>query len=334
MNSAQLRKEIDGSEYFSKDILNWITEQNLWNLWVPKSHGGLGKSFSEGLKKLQELAKIDGSLSWTVTLCSGANYFVGILQPEVAKEIFNSSKRPIFGGSGGTFGTAEMKDGKYKLCGTWRYATGAPYLTHFTLNAIVTKNGIPVKNKDGTDQVLSFVLPKDQVEVIEDWNTMGLLSTATCSFKVDNVLISDQYSFFYDHFFLNQDIFKIPFPVFADLTLWVNYIGMVEHYFEEARQYVSNDLLVRLENLIEDANRQKNNYADKIEILLQSGELIQKKFTVDLHDTASKSIKDFSKIIIEIHPLLGMKGARQHHQLNRVFCDYFTATQHHNFVNR
>ncbi|HLS30582.1 MAG TPA: hypothetical protein VK021_06975 [Flavobacteriaceae bacterium] len=334
MNSAQLRKEIDGSEYFSKEVLNWITKQNLWNLWVPKSHGGLEKSFSDGLKKLQSLARIDGSLSWTVTLCSGANYFVGILQPDLAAEIFKSSKRPIFGGSGGPFGTAEIKDGKYELEGTWKYATGAPYLTHFTLNAIITQNGIPVKDNQGADKILSFVLAKDQVKIIEDWNTMGLLATATCSFEVKKVLLSERYSFFYDKFFLDQDIFKIPFPVFADLTLWVNYIGIIEHYLDEAGKHLSKNQLDKLVSLVEKSNQEKEYYADQVELALKNNQTIEKKLKKDLHDTAAELIGDCSQAITAIHPFLGMKAARKNHPLNRIFCDYFTATQHHNFVDR
>lgn len=334
MNLAQLRKQINGSEYFSKEVLNWITQQNLWNLWVPKSHGGLEKSFSEGLKKLQWVAGIDGSLSWTVTLCSGANYFVGLLKPDLAKEIFNASNAPIFGGSGGAFGTAEMKDGKYELQGTWKYATGAPYLSHFTLNAIVTENGIPLKNEQGEDKIMSFVLPKDQIEIIEDWNTMGLLATATCSFEVENVVLSARNSFSYEQFFLNQDIFKIPFPVFADLTLWVNYIGITEHYLEEAQKYLSKNKLVKLESFIEESNQKKKYYADQVELALGNKQAIEKKVIQDLHDTASELIEACSQAILEIHPLLGMKAARKNHPLNRIFCDYFTATQHHNFVKR
>src|SRR5680860_321271 len=111
----QLREQCFGAAVFPSEILEWIEEQDLWNLWVPKSYGGLEASLGEGLQKLRSLAYIDGSLGWTVTLCSGANYFIGNLHSEDTQGLFLNSKAPILGGSGGVFGTAEKLEGRYRI---------------------------------------------------------------------------------------------------------------------------------------------------------------------------------------------------------------------------
>src|SRR5690625_882912 len=196
----QLRALCRNKSTLPEDVLHWISDNNYWNIWVPQSYGGLEKTFTEGLKTLKSLAAIDGSLGWTITLCSGANFFIGNLKPKIAKALFSESGDTVFGGSGGLFGTAEKQDDTYLISGTWRYATGAPYLTHFTLNAKIIENGIPLKHPDGSPVFRSFVLPKSQVTVVEDWNTMGLQSTATHSFVVDRVKIHQDYSFMYNEF--------------------------------------------------------------------------------------------------------------------------------------
>ncbi len=146
LSTRQIRSLCLNAKVFPKEVLEWIVAKNLWNVWVPRHYGGLEKSLSEGLKTLRELAVIDSSLGWTVTLCSGANYFVGNLEPKIASEIFAENPEKVcFGGSGGAFGKAEKEGGKYKITDRWQYATGAPYLTHFTLNARVFKNGKPLK---------------------------------------------------------------------------------------------------------------------------------------------------------------------------------------------
>src|SRR5690606_19406710 len=129
----KLRELCADKEEFPQEVLEWIARENLWNLWVPKDYGGLERSLTQGLKELRSLAQVDGSLGWTVTLCSGANFFVGNLQREVAREIFSGREGPVcFGGSGGVHGTAEKQGDGYVISGRWRYATGAPYLSHFT----------------------------------------------------------------------------------------------------------------------------------------------------------------------------------------------------------
>ncbi len=146
----KLSTQCFAAENFSAEVLDWIAKENLWNLWVPENYGGLESSFSEGLVKLKNLARLDGSLGWTVTLCSGANFFVGNLIPEAAEGIFKASEKPVLGGSGGVFGTAEKIGEEYLISGKWRYATGAPYLTHFTLNAKILENGKELTNPDGS----------------------------------------------------------------------------------------------------------------------------------------------------------------------------------------
>lgn len=326
-------KEELGLARFSKKVLNWIASENLWNIWVPKQYGGLELSFSQGLQKLKFLAKLDGSLGWCVTLCSGANYFIGNLPKKTADDIFLTPKQPVcFGGSGGLFGTAEKQGDFYNISGTWRYGTGAPYLTHFTLNAKITEQGKELTNHDGTPVFRSFIIPADRVSIIDDWNTMGLKATATCSFKVDNLLVAKENSFIYNHFQLPQPIFKINFSLFADLTLWANYIGMAEHLQEEAIAITNSNALQHLTSEIKKANQQLENFASEIEETTHSNSCFTAEYIAKVHTTAATSVKNITKSIVEVFPLLGVKAARNGHVLNQIFCDYFTATQHHIFT--
>ncbi|OYX27968.1 MAG: acyl-CoA dehydrogenase [Flavobacteriales bacterium 32-35-8] len=320
---------------FSTETLQWIADRNICNLWVPKAYNGLESSLTEGLKTLQALAKTDGSLGWTVTLCSGANYFIGNLQPETANHMFlNTKETVIFGGSGGIFGVAEQQGNDYIISGEWRYATGAPYLSHFTLNAKIIAGGKPVWNADGTPLIYSFVIPKEEVTIIEDWDTMGLKATATHSFKVNSVVVSSKQAFVYNRFYLPQTIFKIPFMVFADLTLWVNYLGMAEHFLEEAATILEPTIVEPFALLLSKTNQQLYTFAEHIALLTTSDTVITDAYMETIHKTASASVKDLSQAILNLYPLLGVKACSQQHPLNRIFRDYFTATQHHIFSGR
>jgi alkylation response protein AidB-like acyl-CoA dehydrogenase len=334
-NLQKLRKLYQGAEVFPQDILDWINYENLWNIWVPKTHGGLELPLIEGLARLRELAKIDASLGWTITLCSGANYFIGNLQPCKALEIFmTAGVSPCLGGSGGVFGTAEKVDDHYRISGKWRYATGAPYLTHFTLNAQILENGIQLLNDDGSPKVQSFVIPRDAVQVIEDWNTMGLTATATHSFAVAGYMADKNCSFSYNDCYLPHPIFKIPFALFADLTLWVNYIGIAEHLLEEAVSEIGKVKLTDLEETILESNGKIFFYAREIEKRIDEKKEIEAAYMEEIHHVAVQSVKGISGNIIEIFPSLGVKASTNGHNLNQIFCDYFTATQHHIFTKK
>lgn len=323
-----------GNAVFPEEVLNWIAEENLWNLWVPKEYGGLELSLTKGLNILQELAKIDGSLGWTVTLCSGANYFIGNLPSDAARELFIKPHEHIcLGGSGAVSGKAEKEGDYYRIFGEWRYATGSSYLSHFTLNAQIYENGKVVLDEHEKPEVRSFILPKKEVEIIKDWNTMGLKASVTNSFLVKNARLHKKFSFIYNKFYQPQDIFKIPFAIFADLTLWVNYIGMAGHFLEASKLKLKGAKVCSnfLETITE-SQQNLMNYCNEIEASIADNLEISEATRNIIHESAANSVRNMSKHIIEVYPLLGIRASREDHELNQLFRDYFTATQHHIFT--
>jgi indole-3-acetate monooxygenase len=328
----ELREKCLNAEIFPPTILNWIEQENLWNIWVPVSYGGLEMSLKEGLEKLRSLARIDGSLGWTVTLCSGANYFIGNLKKEVAREIFVDPQTSVcFGGSGGVFGTAEKTGQSYRISGKWKYATGAPYLTHFTLNARIHENGRELNNPDGSPKILSFLLPAEKVTIIEDWNSMGLKASATHSFEVKEEIVDEKYSFLYNHTYLPHPIFRIHFSVFADLTLWVNYIGMAESFVKEATPLIPTEKLRNLDLTLQNSIEMVDRFSNEIEIITKYDIGFKADYIENIHTTAANSVRTISRELISIYPSLGVKASRIDEGLNNTFRDYFTATQHHIF---
>ncbi|MFY1046513.1 hypothetical protein [Chryseobacterium sp. GP-SGM7] len=327
----ELREKMHGVSDVPSEIINQIHQERLLQIWVPKVYGGLGLRLNQGLKILFDWSKIDGSLGWMLTLCSGANFFSRNLKPEIAKELFSDSKT-CFGGSGMIGGTAQQQtDGTFLINGLWHFATGAPHLSHFTLNAQLTENGNPLLDGSGSEIIRSFVISKNQVEIIPNWKSMGMKATGTYSFKVDNVKVTEDYSFIYDNFFTNDVLDKIPFRIFADLTLLVNYLGMASHFIEEAmkiRPHLNFDFFNRR---VEEAMEKVIEFADEVESLLHDSKLIISEKQSEIHDYALNLVESLSHQILEIYFQLGIKASYADSAVYQVFCDYFTATQHSNF---
>ncbi|MBD3904026.1 hypothetical protein NAL32_04630 [Chryseobacterium sp. Ch-15] len=327
----EIREKMHGASEVPQSVIHQIHQERLLQIWVPKRYGGLGFRLNQGLQLLFDWSKIDGSLGWMLTLCSGANFFSRNLKPNIAKELFSNSKT-CFGGSGMIGGTAEKQtDGTFLINGLWHFATGAPHLSHFTLNAKLTENGKPLLDESGLEMIRSFVISKNHTEIIPNWKSMGMKATGTYSFKIENVKVSENYSFIYDEFFTDDVLDKIPFRIFADLTLLVNYLGMASHFAEEAikiRPYLDLNFF---DKKIEDALVKVIEFADEIEGLLNESETITQEKQSEIHDYSSNLVESLSHQILQIYIQLGIKASHIDSEIYQVFCDYFTATQHSNF---
>lgn len=331
LSYKEIREKMHGVSEVPKQVIDQIHQERLLQIWVPKIYGGLGFRLKEGLSVLFDWSKIDGSLGWMLTLCSGANFFSRNLKPAIAKELFSDSTT-CFGGSGMIGGIAEKQtDGTFLMNGLWHFATGAPHLSHFTLNAKLTEKGEPLLNESGSEIIRSFVIPKSQVEIIPNWKSMGMKATGTYSFKIENVKTSEEYSFIYDEFFTDDVLDKIPFRIFADLTLLVNYLGIASHFSEEAINIRPHLDLHFFNKRIEEAIKKVLELGDEIESLLNDLTTISFEKQEEIHKYALDLVESLSHQILEIYFQLGIKASHTDSPVYQIFCDYFTATQHSNF---
>jgi len=326
-------------------ILKIIYREKWFKLFVPQSHGGLELAIPEALQYEESLAYIDGSLGWTVTLCAGANLFVGYIEKKKGLAVFSKSK-VCFGGSGAATGIAEKLEDGYLVNGHWKYATGAPHLTHFTANCIIRENGKIMLNEDGSPLVRSFFFNRQDVTIYEDWHTMGLKATAGHSFSVNNLKLSPQHSFLIDKkcVTLGGRAFEYPFQLFAEITIAVNTLGMTRHFMDEAFALWEKRLLAdgierlpynrwtkELSRTRASLEQLRNKFYEGVE---QSWQELQDERSVTaktqhfLGRMSRKMVKECMRIVAETMPRCGMEAARENSVMNRIFRDIFTASQH------
>lgn len=330
--------------------LNLAYDNDWFNLWVPKEYGGKEANLGEGLALLESLAYLDGGFAWTVTLCSGANMFAGFLEPGLAQDLFNQ-KDICWGGSGRASGTANWDGEHYILRGEWQYATGAPHLTHFTLNARLYDQGQPVYDVDGEQKILSFFVPRDQVLIHYDWTSFGLECTASHSFSLQDVRVPKNHAFSLDPQAKTSEspLFRLPFMPFAELTLLINYIGMfrrfldlVERYFFEkskdrewAMQY-SKDRFKLLDGFQVNFERRRadvfkaaeNIWSNLLSDVVAANTTLYEELAVE----ARSFVSDMRHQVVQLFPLLGIRASQLENELNIVFRNIFTASQH-NLLN-
>jgi vacuolar-type H+-ATPase subunit F/Vma7 len=326
--------------------LDLIYKNNWFNIWVPKEYKGLDLSLIDGFKLIKNLAYWDGGFAWTVTLCSGANMFAGFIDPTLAKDVFANPK-VCFGGSGRANGKAIFDGEKYHLTGVWQYATGAPNLTHFTLNAFIYDGEVQRVNAQGEPVIYSFFVPKEHVLIHYDWDTFGLECTASHNFSLDNVAVDKAFAFELkpSERKVESTLYKIPFMTFAELTLLPNYLGMYKRFLDLVEKYFfdksknpdwANKYSKTRFRQVDSYQQLAEKYEQKAEALIQE---LRNQVSVDaaniseelLSEIATESrriVREMREAVITLFPLVGISGAQKDNELNIVFRNIFTATQH------
>ncbi|RFZ92530.1 acyl-CoA dehydrogenase [Mucilaginibacter conchicola] len=339
-----IREHAPGAEALGKlhpRQLELVYQQQWFNMLVPQVYGGMQFSLPQLVKTEEALSWADGSLGWTVTLCSGAGFFGGFIVPEVAQQIFKD-KKACLAGSGADTGTATEQGGGYIINGSWKYASGVHHATHITINCrIVDAAGNPL-TVDGSPLIRSFVLDKADVQLQSGWKYMGMVATGSDAYSIRNVHVHKNRTFEIvpDAAFIDEPIYNYPFLQLAEATLAANLSGMAVNFVDlckEAFEFKATNL-----RRVSEANAELMMEARESAIILLNAarsaffdavdkswdDITNEKYLKDVSRTSRILARIARETVDELYPYCGLLAASPDTELNRVWRDIHTASQH------
>lgn len=320
-------------------------ERRWFKLFVPRMYNGLEMELPGALQLEEALAWADGSFGWTATLCGGANWFVGFLSPEIAPGIF-SVREVCLAGSGRPSGIAKLTTMGCEINGSWHYATGAPHATVFTANCKIEKDGVIMRDEAGNEIVRSFWFRKDEVNINRNWRSIGMVATASHGFSVKDLQVPLNRSFVLEpgKAVLSQPVFHFPFLSFAEATLAVNSSGMAIHFLDECQALLEgreksgryseaalSALQKRLQESITTLSALRESFYATIEkawTIIKSHQPVEQMVLNEISHTSRQLAIMSRRLVDELYPYGGIIAADPSSDINRVWRDLHTASQH------
>ncbi|OCX51005.1 hypothetical protein BEL04_20005 [Mucilaginibacter sp. PPCGB 2223] len=323
-----------------------VYDQQWFKMLVPAAYGGLELSLPDELRLIEAIAWADGSMGWAITLCTGAGWFGGFLDPDLSRDVF-ADPQVCLAGSGAPGGEATIVPGGYLVDGSWKYASGALHATHFTANCIICDDNGPVLNAEGEKTIKAFLFKKDEVNVLPAWNYVGMVATGSHSFEVKNVQVPANRAFIIDANFavLKKPLYTYPFRQLAEGTLAINLSGLAIHFIDlckpifikrgEAKGFIKSqqdkldEVYSRSVFRLNDARDEFYRAADRSWACFINND-------TDILDDSLKAVSQTSRrlarvarqAVDDLYPYCGLIAASTSSEISRVWRDLHTASQH------
>jgi 3-hydroxy-9,10-secoandrosta-1,3,5(10)-triene-9,17-dione monooxygenase len=175
--------------HLSDELAQDINDARLIQILQPARHGGLEMGFPELIEVGMVIGQYDMSAAWIANILAIHHWWGALTSPQLQEEIWGDNPHRLFADAFAPLGTGEKVEGGYLVTGQWPFASGILWSEWYAGGTLVhTSDGQP-------PQYLMCFVPKSDYTVLNDWDTVGMRGTGSCSVAVDKVFVPEYRAF-------------------------------------------------------------------------------------------------------------------------------------------
>lgn len=167
----------------------------LFEMAFPAFRGGLEMTLEQQTEVVAEIAAVDASAAWNVAVLNAGGYYAARLGDDAYAELYPTRDMPT-SGSFHPRGRAQRVEGGFLVTGHWDWGSGSYTAEHVIGSVEVFDGDEPVIGSGGKQMHLGVWLPKDAVEVLHNWQTLGVRGSGSTSYEVtEPVFVPEHHAF-------------------------------------------------------------------------------------------------------------------------------------------
>jgi len=226
--------KVDAERHIPPESIAEIAAAGLFRIQAPRAFGGSQLGIAALTEAVAAIASGCGSTGWVYAVLAGHNWLVSLFPEEAQREVFSDPSSLVasivrLGGK-----PPQRAAGGYLFEGAaGRFCSGIEHATWVMVGAAVSDGGAP--------QARYFLIPKSEVEIIDDWFTAGLRGTRSCSLKIARAFVPEHRSVSIPEIangtapgikLHNAPVYRAPFPQILPLPLSGVPIGLARAALE------------------------------------------------------------------------------------------------------
>jgi indole-3-acetate monooxygenase len=169
-------------------IARAFTEANVYRLLLPEEFGGEDIDPITYFDLVEEVASYDGSAGWNYSIGSSTPIILGSLSAARLRQILATSDCCI-AASASPPGRAIVDGDGYRVTGRFAWASGIHQARWVAANCFVFDGDKMRRSAAGLPVTLGFLMPKEDCQVLDTWQVLGMRETGSTEFEVSGALV-------------------------------------------------------------------------------------------------------------------------------------------------
>lgn len=210
------------------ETIQELRDSGLFHLVTPRTFGGAELGFAVLVEVTAELAAACGSTGWVYGVLTGHSWMLNLFPVQTQRDVCGDPgalTATVFR----LAGQVRRVDGGYRLTeGEGRFCSGIDFASWVIVgNTVISEGGKP--------EPRFFVVPRGDIEIVDDWFTAGLRGTGSRSIRIADAFIPQHRSLSLQQIldgtspgaqFHNTPLYRVPFVNIAPFSIIGAPLGM------------------------------------------------------------------------------------------------------------
>jgi 3-hydroxy-9,10-secoandrosta-1,3,5(10)-triene-9,17-dione monooxygenase len=205
----------------------------------PERWGGGECNPADFYEAVSEVARADGSHGWVTGIIGVHPWQLALFPLETQQEVWEDDGAVMHSSSYAPTGKARKVSGGYRLSGRWSFSTGCDHCQWVNLGGIA--GGIEIEGAEVPDS-RSFMLPRRDYKIDDNWRVAGLSGTGSKDIVVDDAFVPEHRSQSHWDYAMGRDLpgwivnpsplYRLPFAIVFNYALTASVLGAARGFLD------------------------------------------------------------------------------------------------------
>jgi alkylation response protein AidB-like acyl-CoA dehydrogenase len=335
VTAREMSSEIDDDRRLPEELVAVLGESGLLRAGAPVEVQGLELPPGVALRCAEAVARGNASAGWCMSIAITSSLLVAYLPPSSRDALFGEG-RGVAAGVWAPRGTGRTVDGGVKVSGRWPFCSGITHADMMFAGCRVDDQRVPSV----------VALPKEDLQVLDTWHTLGLRGTGSHDSVADEVFVpADRVFSLFDGPILDRPLYRFPVFGFFALSIGAAALGNARAAIDDlielasakkglgstrtlAERPATQAAVATAESALDAARAL---YYEAIETAWQAshgGERVSVETRNRLRLAATHAVRTSADVVRDMYDLAGGTAIYDSSPLQRRFRDAYTATAH------
>ena len=181
--------EEENNRRLSTSTLNALKEGGFLKLFLPESLGGLEVDPLTAAKLTEEVASHNTGAGWSMMVANVSSWWCKWL-PEKGAELVYKNEDTMLAGALHPPMRATRTEGGFLISGRSPLASNVNESKWIFVTALIMEGG-QMKLNNGRPEAIGAVMDRNDIQIIDTWNTIGMKATDSNDVAAENVFVPD-----------------------------------------------------------------------------------------------------------------------------------------------